>query len=294
VEGMKLTSDLGEFIKELRAGDVLVYDSLSSISRLVQWADDAPANHVTIMLDESHTAMANTPHGDKFPKDIQLWDVREFIERPYIRGVLILRHPDMAADGAPARVQQRIHAYLDSAAKFSLADLVAMAPAALVRAYAQRGLNLGEPENTLVLTALSWIQGRMLRRIPDDKFRVFCSEFVYRCLLEADLHVEIDDPIVDPRSLTVGGPGSEAWGGDDMLAAAQSFWDRLRHPPSPPDPVPGMRDAADFPVRPDLVVPGDFWCSPTFERVALLTKEPPRGRAEVNTPGPEPADLIAR
>jgi len=41
-----LTSRLEVFIASLEPGDLLLFDSLKSLSGLVQWADAAPVNHV--------------------------------------------------------------------------------------------------------------------------------------------------------------------------------------------------------------------------------------------------------
>lgn len=283
MDPMELTSDLESFLKLLRPGDVLVYDSLSSISKLVQWADDSPANHVSVMYDTTRTAMANTPHGLRHPEQIQLWTAEAFLGRRFVRGVVLLRHPVLAdGDSWIDDLQRRIDVYRASTAKFSLVDLVAMAPAALVRAYQERGFNFPDPEDEKqVLKWLMRLRARLLKKIPDDKLRVFCSEFVYRCLMEAGLHVEIDDPIRDPAQLTSGTEGG-LWGDDELLSTEQAFWAELRKPPDPPIAIEGMKDAFDFPVRPDLVVPGDFWCSPTFERVAHFVKTPPTDRDEIN------------
>lgn len=56
---MELTSDPTEFEGVLRPGDVLAFDSLRMLSGLVQWADNAPTNHVGIIDDEGALVMAN-------------------------------------------------------------------------------------------------------------------------------------------------------------------------------------------------------------------------------------------
>lgn len=273
---MEITSEVPAFAKHLVPGDVIIYDSLSSISGLIQWADNAQANHTSIMLNPTQTVMANVAAPGQ--SVIQVRDVVSLLENDQVRGAIALRHADLGHEG-PARdgVVRRINDYLSIGAEFSLVDLVAMAPAALFRSYKGTGFNLGWRADTLILLALDLLRSRLIRDIPADKCRVFCSEFVFRCLTESEprISVTIEYPITDPAYLTPETAG-EPWDAE-LLAAEQEFWSWFRGPTLVAPPLSGMIHQDASGVRPDLVTPGDLWCSPSFERVILLAK-PPRPR----------------
>lgn len=271
---MILTSDAREFGQELRAGDILVFDSLSAVSGLIQWADDAPANHVALMLDAKTAIEANLGASPK--SAVHRLPVAELTALTRVRGVLAMRHPDLAPGSAPLlRVIERAESFERRATRFSVAELALLCPSALLRSYDRPGANpLPDGVARRILVAALQLSARQaLRRLPDDAESLVCSEFVYRCFAEAGVLIDVPDAL-GPRSV-----GGTDWD-EDTLAAEEEMWVMLRRRNALVARGEGEGDVAHASLsegtQADRVTPGDLWRSPTLAPVAQLAKPRPQ------------------
>src|SRR4051812_31851394 len=92
-----VTGNVSEFIRTLKPGDVILYDTRSPIGGLVQWADRAPVNHASIMLDQVQTLEAYLPdHPDSEPH-VHLISIQEMLGFDF-HSAIALRHVAVKQD----------------------------------------------------------------------------------------------------------------------------------------------------------------------------------------------------
>jgi len=264
-----LTTDSQVFLESLELGDLLLFDSLKSLSGLVQWADAAPVNHVGIWAGEDTFIHANGD-GDRHHA-VKIATLTPLLANELVHVVVALRH--MSADGsARARAVQVAREYVERSIAFAELDLVLLGPLALIRAYSGR---LGKP----VQLILGWgarLWWRMLQwRKRRRTVREFtCSAFIMECLSAANLKVDVDcakpgpgyapEPADRLHQVAVAEAGKRLSGGtEDWELTA---WHSLRA-------VKAWRlvtvEAASAgrlttELHPEVVSPGDLWRSKSF------------------------------
>lgn len=273
---MILTSDPTLFGEQLTPGDVVVFDSLSAVSGLIQWADNAPANHVCLMLDEKTAIQANLSEGGAAASAVERVPIVGLTALARVRGAVALRHQQLSDDPAAlARVLSRAADYERVASHFSVADLSLLCPAALLRSYDEPGMD-PLPEGwsrDLLLAALHLAARETLRRMPDDARSLVCSEFVFRCFVESGIRIDIANPLgLSPTS------GEQQPWAEEAISAEAELWRELRARNASvdvPELGPGLgQQAVSTDVQPDRVTPGDLWRSASLRPVVQLAKPP--------------------
>jgi hypothetical protein len=246
---MFVTNDLAEFLGWVRPGDVIALDTLKAVSGLVQWADNAPVNHVGLMIDEVHFAMANEPSGDSpTPAVITTPALSEMLApTSKTRAAQILR-PHNIGDAEVERLNVQVRRFSEDAATFTALGMVALLPSTLGRSYRNFD-ELSQRQSQLLrllIRAFQWAGDSALEHIPNDARTLTCSEFVYRCFTGAGIEIRILKP------LGQGLPEEQPL--DEGLA----------------------RTERTDPPAPETVTPGDFWRSESLEPVGYFVKAPPR------------------
>lgn len=261
---MLITEDPTELQHALRPGDVLAFDSLRSLSGLIQWADNAPVNHLALVLDSDTAVMANRP---KAAKGHAVYAVKldKLLETEHLSAVRTLRSVD---DSALGSVLERAAWYLQETTSFGYLDLAWMAPSAIIRSYDQKELLPDAPKllRTSLIKLLQTAARASLEKIPKDKLTLTCSEFVYRCFIEANVNIEITNPL--ERQDLIHAP---IWN-DELVAAEQANWDALR---AHNEHARGLRHlslSSDSEPRPDTVTPADLCRSPSLATTAALIR----------------------
>jgi hypothetical protein len=217
--GPRLTMDLDEFISTLEPADVLLFDSLHPLSRLIQFAENRPVSHAAIYLGGSNrlAKFAQTTRHSSDKPAARKDNLRERLRvnpGPYDRTVTALRHVDVLSDRANTRgIIDRVGHYIDAAnTRYAYLNLgVVMAPS-LFRSYNQYLSGGRVPSRTLsyllekasnTLLGLFDVAHRDQEfRLQETKCTLTCSEFVYRCYAESGsgLEIEVVDPLEKWRS----------------------------------------------------------------------------------------------
>jgi hypothetical protein len=305
-----------DFVAHLQDGDVLVFDKLSALNRLVQWGDNRPAGHVGVW-HEGGVYEATIPPGSEGDREggvfhtrfADLMALRTVDGRgavPLVRTVSALRHRSMN-DAA----RRAIDMYLRNCtlAGFGALDMVLLTPFALERSNAAGSGSSTELPQRVIQALAYYAKKRSITAVNREK--VFCSQLVYRAYNQAGLAIQIQDSLYDryqsryhyPMFRTGGedemqtGVPEEAWLGrlldeyqevfeQDVMSEMTS---RAEEPDTLEDagsaPLVGSiqfrsEDQDDLPLSPtgaprapelaDMVTPGDFWSSPSFDCVAVL------------------------
>lgn len=274
-DGMKRTSTVEEFTGLLQPGDVVLYDTRSPIGGLVQWTDRAPVNHATIMLDEKQTLEAYLPDDPEHEPHVHLIGIEEMLGLDF-HSAIALRHVEIAKDAGRAEgVVRNIQRYLSRGDKFTTVDLILLGPAALRRSGYAHDDHLPKLPMQVVMWALNSFFRAALEKVPAGPEQVFCSELVFRCLVEdgTGLDVQVLDPITDEH-LAPSADGLGPWGEATLLDEA-ACWEALQDKVA--DPAAGGPELLEG-VRADFVTPGDLWRSPDLQPVAHY-QWPPRKKA---------------
>lgn len=254
-----LTDDRSRFIAALHPGDLLLFDKLQHAGALIQFADNAPCSHCAIVVSATEAADATLP--DATRDAVAVTPIEELLSHDYLHGVLALRLP-----GAAERIKEiraAIDGYVDRGAEFEMLDLLALAPSTLLRAYHDQKFLLGPRAWRMLCGALSTAaMGVDLVRRSDCAHKLTCSEFIYRVYSEAELDVEILEPLPWRTKHRVGRRSPE----HTIRQAARVIEDRV----SPDHP-----DSEEDVVDPNLVTPGDLYRSPSFEIAARYVSPTP-------------------
>jgi len=201
--GNIVVTDEQQFIDRLADGDILLFDKLGAVHRLVQWADNRPVGHCGIwsgghlyeatMLEEDGVKRSGV-----FPTSL-----RELLSRvirddrgtevALVRSVTAMRHRDIT-EGGRRRIAE-ISAESSKAGAFAEREMVLLARYALRRSYAHDDNRLGEILSNFI--KLCQFMAPRTKPKPSDPPRVFCSEFVYRSYQGAGLPIEIANPLYD-------------------------------------------------------------------------------------------------
>ena len=263
---MRVTNKVDVFHRWVRPGDVIAFDTLKSLSGLVQWADNAPVNHVAVMIDDVHCAMANKPgKGVPSPSAITTPPLKTLLDAEKIRAAQILRPRRLT----PARLERLLEAIAGFEAEktdFSVGHMFALAPTSVIRAYAE--LDAPDDHTSVLLKRMVRALQRAalagLKNVRNDARTLTCSEFVYRSFCRAGIKLEIVEPLA-------GLPADHPWD-EDITRSDEKYWRRVRRH----NDRAGTPPEEDFGVQPETVTPGDLWRSPTLDPVGYVVKTPPR------------------
>jgi len=154
----------------LRPGDLLLHDTDSDISKLIQWVSDSDYSHVAMVFEPG--LLAEAISGGVFydhsavDRIAQVGIGKEFIRIDVVRPV-----PDPIP--APALKALQDSARRLQGAKFALNQMLELGIIAAVR---QR-----TPPNPIAQAVLTWVFDKL---VPDDPSHMVCSEFVYRAFAD--------------------------------------------------------------------------------------------------------------
>jgi hypothetical protein len=303
--GVRVVTRAEEFVEQLARGDILLFDKLASLNRLVQWGDNRPVGHCGVWDDgavyeatikgrpggETNSGVFATPLEELLSLTVQ--DGRE-VDVPLVRTVTAMRHWGIDDDH-----RARIVAYLreqSRSARFAVKEMVLLTPFAVERSYGDT------PDH---LTGFVAAAIRAARRVAGHSLgqrggpeKMFCSELVYRAYDHAGLPIEIIDPLYDryqhlrQRSAVVpiGGAwppaapveataGARTETSDALLADYGDFCERevFRHPGDAADtdvPLGWPARRGRPPEFADMITPADFWSSPDLQPLAVLHRPP--------------------
>jgi hypothetical protein len=267
-----LTPDWEQFCAALHPCDVLVFDSLGFEAGLVQWADRAPVNHASLVLDAASVIEANrTDSSGTDPQQPPMGAVRQvsFQDRfanQAIRTTTALRHVDLLDPDSAVVGEVLARARADLGRReFAYLAVPALGPAALRRAYAQESDDDGmlKAAARLLLGAANEVLRRLSRQ---DRWSLSCSEFVYRCFTEIDnpLKIAVDMPLVLGGSTI-----PPVWLTTEQAAGEKQFHDAL-HEHNEKRVSAGPKSIAVTAPVADRVTPGDLWRSPKLRPVAVM------------------------
>jgi hypothetical protein len=300
VSGPVLVSAEADFITHLQDGDVLLFDKLSTLNRLVQWGDNRPAGHAAVwhqdgvyeatrpdLPEGSRGGVVHTPFGDLM--GLTTVDDRGVV--PLVRTVTALRHRELTEEA-----RRSIQAYLEGCTKagFGVWDMVFLTPFALERSRAAGGATAGYPQR--VIEAWAFYAKKRLMAASNGE-NVFCSQLVYRAFKQAKLDVEVTDALYeryqsrDHLRMFRRGEAEpvpedpwlkELFEYEDVFT--QQVLDQMPAVELEPtataeddevDPLMQFRGSGKHDARRtgdvgDMVTPGDLWSSPSFDCIAVL------------------------
>lgn len=266
--GSLLTTDPDQLVRALQPGDVIAFDSLRSISGLIQWADKAPVNHVGLISAPDTLVMANPAttdlNGEPVPP-ITASKLSGVLTGEHVHAVTVLR-PRALGETQLAGMLDKVDWYLTHQADFSMMDIVWLAPSALMRSYSIAEAESVGPGAMKVLVGVLQASARAaLARIRSSDTALTCSEFAYRCLVAGGFEVHIDHPI--RRGFAAEWPPAIDAAEEENWAALAAHNAATRHG------VPGSIEAAAGQVRADFVTPGDLWRSPSLDVAAIWLRD---------------------
>ncbi len=203
-----VTDDVDDFLKNIRPGDVLLFDSMHMISQLIKFAENRPVNHCGIFLEDDHYAQMGS--GKSFVHSDNLRRRLESKPGPYDRTVTALRHVD-AFEGKEGKENRRAivktaNEYIEHRkTTYSYVGLRHLMIPSLYRNYKKElakhkvGGAVLDPLIKLLAKGIlgHFEKGEAVRELSGTK-SLTCSEFVYRCLVEAKpgLHVDVYQPLM--------------------------------------------------------------------------------------------------
>jgi hypothetical protein len=272
-EGPLLTTDPQVFVQSLESGDVLLFDSLKSLSGLVQWADAAPVNHAGLWAGDGYFVHANS-NGDP-SHAVKLAQLSPLLTNIVVHTVVALRYNSADAHTRALPVQQA-QQYVGGPFPFAEVDLILLAPLALIRAYSWR---LGTVmQRVLGCGAEVWwrlLERRKRKRTIHD---FTCSAFVMECFDAAGLEVKVDSvrpgPGINPfeppdreQAMAEAGKllsgGTHAWeiaAWRSLRTLKERYSDHGKQQSAAGDVTDRHREA---------VSPGDIWRSSSFLEVSI-------------------------
>jgi hypothetical protein len=236
---LELSTDPDVFLGHLRPGDVVLFDSLHPLSALIQLAENRPVSHAGLYLGEGKFAQV-ARESRSHPAAARIEDLDERLGLPYDRTATALRHIDVVNGAAPDAVVKRAHDYTDPEdTTYAYLSLISLMVPALFRTY-EEYFDAGSSASQRIGSVLETLSQAMLTVFEPEtaiaaqpagagKKTLTCSEFVYRCFLEADrpMPVLLKDPL-------------------------------FAHCPAPPSPRPDPGDRLGFAAVVDRGESGDF------------------------------------
>lgn len=266
---MKLTVDVEQFRGALRPGDVLVYDTTSFEGGLVQWGDRVPVNHASLVLDGDDLVEANR-WDDERCRAVRTVPLAQRLGATDVRTVTALRHNRIeSGEVDPRAVTDRARKYLGGQRAFAYLEVVALAPAALRRSYADDvGRSRALARAALLLLDLA--AGAAGRAIDSGARALSCSEFVFRCYDESGddrLRLQVPDPLIAAAG------HSPAWLSLQASQEIDALHEAVRAHNLSSDAERGVLSTGE---EADRVTPGDLWRSSSLEPVVTLHRPPER------------------
>jgi hypothetical protein len=299
-----VVSTAADFCRHVRDGDILLFDKLASLNRLVQWGDNRPVGHCGVWFgdgvyeatrkDAAVSGVFHTPLEELL--GLRVRD-RRGDSVNLVRTVTAMRHEDISADHL-GLIRQFLEDH--SGVDFAVQEMVLLTPFAVQRAH---GDDVASIQLVDALVRVSKLYARTALRGRGGDYRMFCSELVYRSFAHAGLSIEIVDPLFE-RFPSGSGDGRRGDGGrgddgmpetlDDVLEDYRDFFEDTVTADPLPEEVWAVEAAGDGrrggpdgrrgwlrPTGPrremelaDMVTPGDFWSSPSLEAVAVLHRPP--------------------
>ena len=202
---LELTTDPGAFIGKLKAGDVLLFDSLHPLSGLIQLAENRPVSHAGLYLGQGKFAQVSR-ESEQHPAAARIESLDDRLKLPHDRTATALRHIDIINGATADGVVTWAHDYVDTGdTVYAYLSLITLMVPALFRTYELYFDEAGGPSQLIgtVLEALS--QSVLAVFEPEMAYQtsrtsrksLTCSEFVYRCFFEADppLPIALTDPL---------------------------------------------------------------------------------------------------
>lgn len=303
-----VVTDDQQFIDQLQDGDILLFDKLGAIHRLVQWADNRPVGHCGIWC-AGHLYEATILEKDGVKSSgVFRTDLSELLGKKVhedrgpdvslVRSVTAMRHRDITT-GTRQEIA-RIAARSTDSGHFAERDMVLLAPYALRRSYALEANQLQDLLNNVIRVCKLLMP--KTDREPGEPQRVFCSQFVYRTFRDAGLPITIANSLHDAYQATKrarqsadrlgdqGRYGSRDNGtdvpftaeSDPWLLAAYDDWFEEEVLGTPDDDGSSSRGPYQWVFKrrsPDLeemVTPGDYWTSASLEPIVSLYRPPGR------------------
>jgi hypothetical protein len=222
--GIPVVSDQDEFTAHLRDADILLFDKLSSLNRLVQWADNRPVGHCAIWHSGDGLRGGSLFEATRKEKDgvttsgvvdtALLELLGDTVEDGRGDTVSLVRTVTaMRYRGITDTQRQQVLEFAESTCgneEFAVPEMVCLAPYAVRRSYA------GErrPANEVMagLMKVFRFYANAFRPPVGQTQRMFCSQLVYRSYLAAGLTVEIVDPLYAFYVEPLPPRGSDGWG----------------------------------------------------------------------------------
>lgn len=296
--------DIEQFVDQLEDGDILLFDKLASLNRLVQWADNRPVGHCALWYDGGvyeatiRTLSNGEQQGGVFRAPLlKLLETRVTDGRGekvgLVRTVTALRHPDMSENQRHSAVAHA--ADLQRRAEFAVPEMALLAPYALQRSFGGDIRPSNAVLSGLIRTCISYVKASASVRLRGSE-RLFCSQLVYQCYQHAGMEIEILDPLYDwynrPRARGVGPEAEEAaqlldqysaifeeevLAGAPVGGATSAEYEGGHEPSARSWPVFAALSGAARPPRFDeMITPGDFWSSPSLDPVVAFHRPPTR------------------
>jgi len=280
-----VTTSLDEFTCSLRDGDVLLFDKLTSLNRLVQWGDNRPAGHCGVWRSGVVYEATNKKPGDaeseggvlRTPFE-ELMNLAAEDDRggrvALVRTVTAMRHPDTTDQHL-----QALWDYLDARVgsdEFAVMDAFLLTPFAIERAY--RGNDaLVDLMRGVIGTCRAYAKLSLAKQRGGR--RMFCSKLVFSAFDAAALRIDIRDPLYDRYFMR----GREPSPLSSQLDEYKQFFESevLTEEPAMPDETHRKGATKGFlgfgkggPTFADMVTPGDLWSSPSLDLVGALHRMP--------------------
>jgi hypothetical protein len=202
-----VSMDPDAFIDQLKPGDVVLFDSLHPLSALIQFAENRPVSHAGLYLGNGEFAQVSR-ESEKHPAAARIESLNDRLKLPYDQTVTALRHIDVIGGEKTDLVVKRAHDYTDTVdTKYAYLGLITLMVPALFRTY-EGYFDAGSSMTQRIGSVLETLSQAMLTVFePDseivrqsagfDKKTLTCSEFVYRCFMEADrpFPIALPDPL---------------------------------------------------------------------------------------------------
>jgi hypothetical protein len=219
---MPRCDDLEQVLNLARPGDVLLTSRPGWVSSLIRFLSESPVSHSILVLPDQQVIMAHLPR-DNDETVIQRYTYDQLQQESWL-GMYCQRHQDVSGDAsALARIVEIAELFENNAGpegsltyKFGTVDMVMGAALCLVKPASRVVRWLGKHANPEI--------ERRLRSLFDNRggpSELFCSEFVYRCFLDASQYVP--SAAIDTSMLILRDWAAIITGQLPMMQAAEEF-----------------------------------------------------------------------
>jgi hypothetical protein len=182
-----LTTDRGEFEKNIEEGDLLLFDSLHLLSQFLQLADDRPVNHCAIYLGGAQVAHCNKPRPEDPDHAVYSVPLFDLLDLARVRTVTAFRHRQIKGATSAEPVVSRAHGFLNASVPYAYVDLARLAAPCLLRAYQYElatdhaAAVIALLRSAATLTSVYDRSKKLLSRKRATPVGMTCSSFAYRC-----------------------------------------------------------------------------------------------------------------